>query len=205
MKAVHESKTESNKWEKEAESILNRLLSGWCLIPMDVNDGNVSRLLSKKCGIDYLLIKEGFNNVYGVSSHFHYNKNDRTFIVSKADYETMIEASNLGGLMPHFTMQVYIDGNRILGLGLIETIDLLKFIASGKAKDKKRYYICGWDDLRKAGFAVMEYSAEEQDKEDAEDADEDDDDAEEDEGESHNITGRIIEIVNTAGPVYYTH
>lgn len=196
MKAVHNSKNESKKWEKEAEPILSHLLNGQHLIPVDIRDGCVSRILNRTCGINYLLIEEGSVKVYGVSSRVQCGKNYRTFIFSQSEYEKRTEAFATGGIWPYYTMQVYMDSDSIIGLGLIKTVDLMQFIVNGLA-DKKRDYICSWDKLRDAGYRVMEYSVEEPKDENAGE----DEDAE----EFPNIVGRIIEIVKKTGPLYCTY
>ena len=44
-------------------------------------------------------------------------------------------------------MQVYIDDNKIIGLGLIKTVELMQFIVNGHAEEKSSFYVCSWDDL----------------------------------------------------------
>ena len=51
------------------------------------------------------------------------------------------------GLIPYYTMQVYIDDNKIIGLGLIKTVELMQFIVNGHAEEKSSFYVCSWDDL----------------------------------------------------------
>ena len=171
MKARHESRTEN--LAEQAEPILNNLFGGWSLVPVGGND-YVSRILDMTCGINHLLLYKGSTNVYGVSSHTQYGKNYRTFSVPKKEYEKLSEAFANGGMRPYYTMHVYMDGSRIIGLGLIKTVDLMQFIVNDLAEEKERYYVCGWDNLREAGCNVMEYSADEPDDEDEEDEEEDD-------------------------------
>ena len=168
MKARHESRTEN--LAEQTEPILNNLLGGWKLVACG-ND-YVGRILDITCGINYLLICKGYTNVYGVSCHTQHSKNYRTFSVPKKEYEKLSEAFANGGMRPYYTMHVYMDGSRIIGLGLIKTVDLMQFIVNEFAEEKERYYICGWDDLRKAGFSVMEYSADEPDNEEDDDENE---------------------------------
>ena len=65
-----------------------------------------------------------------------------------------------GTISPYYTMQVYIDDGRIIGLGLVKTADLKSFIDSGYAMDIKtregKFSVCHWDDLRLAGYTVKE-------------------------------------------------
>ncbi|MBQ9433768.1 MAG: hypothetical protein IJU26_06080 [Synergistaceae bacterium] len=57
-------------------------------------------------------------------------------------------------------MQVYLSGDKIIGLGMIETDDLMEFIERGLAEANWKYYVCKWDALREAEYAVMEYRVE---------------------------------------------
>ncbi|MBR0034821.1 MAG: hypothetical protein IJP54_04005, partial [Synergistaceae bacterium] len=82
MKVVHESKTMSSQWIKQAEPILSEMLSSWHLIPVE-GDDYASKVLEFTCGIDYLLICEGTPNVYGVASRIQSGKNYRTCTVPK--------------------------------------------------------------------------------------------------------------------------
>ena len=102
---------------------MNNLLGGWSLVA--AGNDYVSKILGITCGINYLLLCKGSTNVYGVSSHVQHGKNYRTFTVPKKEYEKLSEAFASGGMRPYYTMHVYIDGNRIIGLGLIETVDLM--------------------------------------------------------------------------------
>lgn len=170
MKAKHESKN----WTEQAEQILTNLLSGWTLVPVESGNDFTSKILAYTCGINYLMLRNGTTNVYGVHNHTQYGKNYRTFTVPKSSYEKRIDALSTGGLRPYYTMQVYVDDNRIIGLGLIKTVDLMQFIVNGHAEEKGSFYVCSWDDLREAGLDVMEYRAEPEEEPDDDEDEEDD-------------------------------
>ncbi len=165
MKATHkdESKTmskdftESKHWTEQAKPILNEMLSSWSLIPVESNHDLVSDVLNMKCGINYLLCRAGSPNVYGVVSRVQSGKNYRTFTVPKWRVNRSEGSANL---RPYYTMQVYMSGDRIIGLGLIETDDLMEYIECGLAEVHKENYVCKWDDMRKAEYEVLEYRAE---------------------------------------------
>lgn len=169
MKTINESKaakkdfTESNQWTKQAEPILNDMLSSWKLTPVEWKDNEASVILKECCGIDYLLSREGSLDVYGVACRVQSGKNYRTFTVPQWCVSYIVGHSLL---KPTYTMQVYLSGDKclsgdkIIGLGLIETDDLMEFIERGLADTNGRYYVCSWDKLQKAGYEVMEYRAE---------------------------------------------
>ena len=147
--------TDNQKLIKSTEHIVNELLSGWQLIPVDGRDDTVCRILAKECGIDYLLCSK--TAIYGVTICVQHGKNDRTFIVSKESI-----GNDEGSLRPYYAMQVYVDDGKLSGLGLVKTEDLSDFIDEGFAVEREegqaKFYVCNWDDLRLAGYEVKEYS-----------------------------------------------
>ena len=144
---------------KRVTPIINELLAGWKLIPVALEPNDTCRVLEKSCGIDYLLTND--EQVYGVKSKVQYGKNYRTFTVSKNEYAKRSAAFESSSLRPYYTMQGYLDGNKIIGLGLITTADLLSFIKRGLAEERGKFYVCSWDALKSAGYEVREYSAQE--------------------------------------------
>ena len=202
-------KNESKNWTEQAEPILSHLLNGYTLVPVESGNDFVSKILAYTCGINYLMLHNGTTNVYGVHNRTQYGKNYRTFIVPKSSYEKHTEAFATGGLMPYYTMQVYMDEGRIIGLGLIKTADLMQFIVNGHAEKKSYFYVCSWDDLREIGYTVMEYRAEPE-----EEPDDDEDDEEENEelddmiAGAHEMVEAISDILEKAHiikrPVYCT-
>ena len=161
-----EAKVENRSinWIERAEPILSGLMSGWRLVPVESKGHEVSGILNMKCGINYLLCSEDTHEVYGVTVRVQYGKNYRTFTVPKESKR----ASNAAGVIkPYYTMQVYIDDGRIIGLGLVKTSDLMDFIDSGyamKLSEEKsglsKFHVCHFDDLRLAGYTVKEFRVE---------------------------------------------
>ncbi len=135
---------------------MSSMFSNWHLIPVE-GDDYASSVLKLTCGIDYLLICEETPNVYGVASHIQSGKNYRTFTVPKRRVNRIEYDKKL---RPYYTMQVYLSGGKIIGLGLIKTEDLIEFIECGLAEANGKYYVCKWDALREAEYDVMEYRAE---------------------------------------------
>ena len=127
-----EAKVENRSinWIERAEPILSGLMSGWRLVPVESKGHEVSGILNMKCGINDLLCSEDIHEVYGVTGRVQYGKNYRTFTVPK---ESKRVANVAGVISPYYTMQVYIDDGRIIGLGLVKTADLMDFIDSGYA------------------------------------------------------------------------
>ena len=164
----------SMKYVEQAAPIVGLLMSGWELVPVEGQTNEVCRVLDMECGIDYLLYSKYSGQVYGLASRVQYGRNYRTFTVrkeresgAKTEYRKRIEASTYGGLSPYYTMQAYVKDGEINGLALVKTEDLLKFIEKGLADEGKTgtnkdgqatFYICDWDKLREAGYAVKEYS-----------------------------------------------
>ena len=144
---------------KRVTPILNELLAGWKLIPVVLEPNDTCIVLEKSCGIDYLLTNN--EQVYGLRSKVQYDKNYRTFTVSKNEYAKHSASFESSSLRPYYTMQVYLDGSEIIGLGLITTADLLSFIKRGLAEERGKFYVCSWDALKSAGYDVREYSAQE--------------------------------------------
>ena len=142
---------------KRVTPIINELLAGWKLIPASELENEACNVLGKYCGIDYLLTND--EQVYGLSSKVLYGKNYRTFTVSKNEYAKRSAAFESSSLRPYYTMQGYFDGNKIIGLGLIKTVDLLSFIKKGLAEERGKSYVCNWDVMKSAGYDVREYSA----------------------------------------------
>ena len=156
--------TESGKWVLSAEPIVRGLLSDWHLVPVKGKDDTVSRILDTACGIDYLLCSPTAPNVYGVASRVQYGKNYRTFTVRKERERAKSIAH--GGINPYYTMQAYVEDGEISGLAIVKTHDLMEYIERGFADQTKtredkagqaKFYVCGWDDMRKAGYSVKEY------------------------------------------------
>lgn len=145
------------KWMESTEPILNELLSDWQLIPVEGQANTVCRILNNACGINYLLFSK--TAVYGVISYVTYGENTRTFTVS-IDNATFDDNS----LSPYYTMQVYVKDDKVIGLGLVKTEDLIDFLESGLALEREvehvKYYACHWDDMNLAGYDVKEYSLE---------------------------------------------
>ena len=164
----------SMKYVEQAAPIIGLLMSGWELIPVEGQANEVCRVLDMQCGIDYLLYSKYSGQVYGLASRVQYGRNYRTFTVrkeresgAKTEYKKRIDASTYGGLSPQYTMQAYVKDGEINGLAVVKTEDLLNFIEKGLADEGRTgankdgqatFYICGWDKLRDAGYAVKEYS-----------------------------------------------
>lgn len=164
----------SMKYVKQAAPIIGLLMSGWELIPVEGQANEVCRMLDMECGIDYLLYAKYSGQVYGLASRVQYGRNYRTFTVrkeresgAKTEYKKRVASQDYGGLSPQYTMQAYVKDGEINGLALVKTEDLLKFIEKGLADEGKTgvnrdgqatFYICDWDKLREAGYAVKEYS-----------------------------------------------
>lgn len=142
---------------KRVTPIINELLAGWKLIPVAGQQDEACNALDKTCGIDYLLTND--EQVYGVSSKVQYGKNYRTFTLSKGAYEKRSEALSSGSVLPHFTMQGYVNGGEIIGLAIVETEDLLDFIERRLAEERGRFYVCNWDAMNAAGYDVREYNS----------------------------------------------
>ena len=173
--AVQSDLKESRSWVKRAEPILSGLLNGWYLISVEGKDDEVSKILDLTCGIDYLLCSKETSNVYGVASRVQYGKNYRTFTVrkerdsgAKTEYAKRHKAMTAGSLSLYYTMQMYVDDKEISGLALVKTKDLMNFIDRGLADEnithedkigQAKFYVCGWDVLRDAGYCVKEYSS----------------------------------------------
>ncbi|MBQ7215543.1 MAG: hypothetical protein IJS39_06125 [Synergistaceae bacterium] len=186
-------KNESKNWTEQAEPILSHLLNGYTLVPVESGNDCVSEILAYTCGINYLMLRNGTTNVYGVHNHTQCGKNHRVFTIPKSNYEKRTEAFASGAMQPYYTMQVYMDEGRIIGLGLIKTADFMQFIVNGHAEEKESFYVCSWDDLRKAGFNVMEYRSEPEEEPDDEDEEDD-----EDLDEIAEICEKIAEILDKA-------
>ena len=164
----------SMKYVEQAAPIIGLLMSGWELIPVEGQANEVCRVLDMQCGIDYLLYSKCSGQVYGLASRVQYGRNYRTFTVrkeresgAKTEYKKRIDASTYGGLSPQYTMQAYVKDGEINGLAVVKTEDLLNFIEKGFADEGRTgankdgqatFYICDWDKLREAGYAVKEYS-----------------------------------------------
>ena len=158
---------------ENALPIIQKLLSGWRVIPVEGQNNTVCQLLDTACGIDYLIYSEKYNRVYGLASRVQYGRNYRTFTVRKeresgaeTEYSKREASQNYGSLSPYYTMQMYIENGKVSGLGVVKTKDLLNFIEKGLADENKtgedkegqaKFYVCGWDKLRKAGYLVKEY------------------------------------------------
>ena len=201
-------KNESKHWTEQVEPILSRLLSRYTLVPVEGGNDYTSRILAYTCGINYMLFRNGSTNVYGVYNRTQYGKNYRTFTVPKSSYEKCTEVFASGGMRPYYTMQVYIDDGRIIGLGLIKTVDLMQFIVNGHAEEKGSFYVCSWDDLREAGFDVMEYRAEPEEEPDDDKDEEDDEELDDIIVGAHEMAEAISDILEKAHiikkPVYCT-
>ncbi len=100
------------------------------------------------------------------------------------------------------------DDNRIIGLGLIKTVDLMQFIVNGHAEEKGSFYVCSWDDLREAGLDVMEYRAEPEEEPDDDKDEEDDEELDDIIVGAHEMAEAISDILEKAHiikkPVYCT-
>lgn len=170
---VKKDMAESSKWALSAEPIVRGLLSDWHLVPVEGKDDTVSRILDTACGIDYLLCSPTAPNVYGVASRVQYGKNYRTFTVRKerdtgieTEYGKRTKSITNGSISPYYTMQAYVKDGQIIGLAIVKTNDLMEYIERGFADEAKtredktgqaKFFVCGWDDMRKAGYSVKEY------------------------------------------------
>lgn len=146
---------------KRVTPIINELLAGWKLIPVAGQQNEACNALEKYCGIDYLLTND--EQVYGLSSKVQYGKNYRTFTLSKSEYAKRNEASDTRCMLPDYTMQGYVNNGEIIGLAMVETEALLNFIERRLAEERGKFYVCGWDKLRDAGYDVREYNSEQED------------------------------------------
>ena len=191
-------KNESKNWTEQAEPILSQLLNGYTLVPVESGNDFVSKILAYTCGINYLMLRNGTTNVCGVHNRTQYGKNYRTFTVPKSNHEKRIDILSTGGLRPYYTMQVYVDDNRIIGLGLIKTVDLMQFIVNGHTEEKGSFYVCSWDDLREAGFDVMEYRAEPEEEPDDDKDEEDDEELDDIIVGAHEMAEAISDILEKA-------
>ena len=158
------SESQNTNWIEKVEPILSGLMSGWQLVPLEKRKDEVSRILNMECGVNYLLCSEDTHEVYGVAGRVQYGKNYRTFTVPK---ESKRVSQAAGVINAYYTIQVYIDDGKIIGLGVVKTADLMDFIDSGyamKLSEEKtghsKYHVCHFDDLRLAGYTVKEFRVE---------------------------------------------
>lgn len=72
----------------------------------------------------------------------------------------------LGGFYPAYTMQAYVLGDKVQGLALTKTIDLIDYIKKGYADERRtgdnkigqaEFYVCKWDKMKYCGYEVREY------------------------------------------------
>ena len=159
--------------ETQIKPIVKNLLSGWELETVEGNDNKICKILDMLCGVDYFLMSPKVSVVYGVASRVQYEKNYRTFTVRKSresgaltEYEKRNQAIMLGGLYPAYTMQAYVLKDKVQGLALTKTVNLIDFIKKGYAEENRTntekigqadFYVCKWDKMRYCGYEVREY------------------------------------------------
>lgn len=68
-----------------------------------------------------------------------------------------------GSILPYLTVQAYVYNNKILGIGIVKTADLLEHCMGGgifknqiNKIDETRFISIKWDDLKKSGYRVLE-------------------------------------------------
>ena len=159
---------------EKARPIIQNLLPGWTISVVEGNDDNeICALLDMNCGIDYLLHRSSL--VFGLASRVQYGKNWRTFTIRqmretavKTEYEKRKSAIAVGGIVPKYDMQMYVDRDKeeILGLAIAKTADIIEFIERGYAEEKftginqvgrAKFYVCDWDRMKDLGYKVLEY------------------------------------------------
>lgn len=155
-----------------ARPVISKLLRGGRILPVEGSDDEVCKMLDVTCGTDYFQVYDKSGLVYGVASRVQYTKNYRSFTIRKArqsgvetEFEKRKRAVERGGIYPVLTMQMYTDGQKIHGLAIVKTVDLIAFVDRGCAVERKTgtdkvgqasFYVCYWDDMRKAGYNVLE-------------------------------------------------
>lgn len=154
--------------------IIETLRPGWKVYPVEGEGSELSKILDVNCGIDYLMCSEKSDLVYGIASRVQYGENYRTFTVRKAretsaktEYDKRKTSITLNGIYPEYTMQAYVLEDKVRGLGviktkdLIEAIDLKQYSKVLKTHDDKigqaEFYVCNWDVLKYFGYKVFEY------------------------------------------------
>ena len=171
---VNEDIKISSSWVEKMKPIIEELLNGWRIIPVEGEDNIICKILDMSCGIDYLMTSPKSNIVTGMASRVQYSKNYRTFTVRKeresqsiTEFDKRKDAILYGGLYPKYTMQAYIVNNDIDGLAIIKTKDLIEFIKCGFAEEKQTgmnkigqasFYICEWDKIKENGYKIREYN-----------------------------------------------
>lgn len=158
-----------------AKPIISKLLGGGCVLPVEGSDNEVCKMLDATCGTDYFQVYDSLGLVYGVASRVQYTKNYRSFTIRNAraggamtEFEKRKLAIARGGVYPKLTMQMYVDGETISGIGIAKTADLISFVEAGLARERKTgvdqvgqatFYVAFWDEMIRAGIKVLEYKA----------------------------------------------
>lgn len=156
--------------------VVEKLLPGWHLTQVEGKNNEVCKMLDISCGVDYLLHSEKSALVLGIASRIQYDKNYRTFTVRKeresgalTEYEKRKQAISIGAIYPYYTMQAYMNDNKVSGLAITKTADLIDFIKNGYAEEKHtsfdkigqaNFYVCEWDFMKYCGYKVLEYKGE---------------------------------------------
>ena len=158
---------------KKINPIIKEMLPEWELLQVEGKEDKICKILDMSCGIDYLLHSKKSSLILGVGSRVQRDENYRTFTVRKeretgnlTEYQKRNQAILLGGIYPFYSLQAYIKEDKVLGLAITKTSDLLEFIKNGYAEEKKTktdkigqaiFYVCRWDKMKYCGYKVLEY------------------------------------------------
>lgn len=153
--------------------VINRLIKGYMITVEGRTEDELAHLLDTSAGIDLFNIRP--EGIAGVASRIQKGRNWRTFTVrfrrdsgAKTEYEKRVYAIKNGLLYPLFTFQAYVDDNRLAGMAVVRTVDLMEYIKDERpilrhtGDDKiggASFYAVEWDKLRRCGYKVAEYDA----------------------------------------------
>lgn len=159
--------------KEKIRDVVKELLPDWQLKAIEGENNEICRMLDMSCGIDYLFYSQTKSQIYGVASRVQYGQNYRTFTVRKSresgvitEYEKIKLAMYHKSIFPYCHIQAYITNERVTGLAIVKTVDLIHFIDCNLAEVKRtnadkigqaEFYVCQWDKIKSCGYKVLEY------------------------------------------------
>lgn len=176
--AVERDMRKSMAYVDAIQPVVQKLLGGE-FMPVEGEENPVCQMLDRTCGTDYFQVYRQRRLVWGVASRVQEIwdgcKPFNTFTVRKSrasgvktEYEKRKDAIRSGGVYPYLTLQAYVNDKTgaLMSLAVVRTEDLMKYVESGKAKEKHTgekqigqaaFFTVDWQGFHDAGYRILAY------------------------------------------------
>lgn len=160
-------KNATQDFNRHVKPILSALWKDCQIFSCEDQQDPLLRALDNYAGIDYLILRENQQRIIGLASRVQRGFNFQTFTIraaresgTKTELEKRLNAITGGALFPTLTLQAYLstDGEELLQMALVSTIDLFDFIQKFPSQSKHTgenqhgqasFIVVKWDDFKR--------------------------------------------------------